>query len=437
MNRVSHLARRLLWFCPLLVAACDTVAVAPLPVGRVEISPRSVDVAIGGSVQLSASAVGEDGNPLPGVAISWRSSDADVALVDSQGRVTGLEEGLAAITATVAGVTASAAINVRERGQLLLSDSLVTLRADVGGAGPAPATVRINGTGGSLSGLTAQVVYDAGDPIGWLTPSLVSTATPATLELDVDPGALGLGRYGAEVRITSPLATESVAVRVEFSVTTSTPSVRVDPDSVRLTNADRATVDVGNGGGGTLTDLVTTVRYGGGSPGWLRATLSGSTAPVTLTVESLTGSLVAGSYTAEVEIASRVAGVPSAVLAVRLDVGAAPPRLVVAPASVSIQGSVGGTLPLRTVQVTNGGAGTVTGLGKAVSYAPGEPTGWLIATLDRSSTPASLSLLVGTAGLTAGTYSASVEVNGNSVDPVFVPVRLTLDPAAPTAPAAP
>jgi hypothetical protein len=64
-----------------------------------------------------------------------------------------------------------------------------------------------------------------------------------------------------------------------------------------------------------------------------------------------------------------------------------------------------------TLQVTNGGEADLTGLSvQSVSYGTGQPTGWLTATLDRATAPATLTLTASRAGFPAGDYTATVEV---------------------------
>ena len=69
-----------------------------------------------------------------------------------------------------------------------------------------------------------------------------------------------------------------------------------------------------------------TVTYPAGQPtGWLTASLSGTTAPATLTPAAGTVGLTAGSYTATVTVRSSVAGVPEKTVQVTFDVTKPPP----------------------------------------------------------------------------------------------------------------
>jgi hypothetical protein len=105
------------------------------------------------------------------------------------------------------------------------------------------------------------------------------------------------------------------------------------------------------------------------------------------------------------------------------------PILAVSPAELEFSGLQGGATPGdRTVAITNAGTGSISGLSAAVSYAPGQPTGWLGVSLSSNSAPATLVVRANQANLAPGTYSATVLVSSGSAanSPVSVPVRLTV-----------
>jgi hypothetical protein len=83
----------------------------------------------------------------------------------------------------------------------------------------------------------------------------------------------------------------------------------------------------------------------------------------------------------------------------------------------------GGNPAAQTVNVTNAGTGTLTGLGVATIYGPGA-TGWLGASLNTTTAPATVTLAATTGALAAGTYTATVQVSspvaGNSPQTVNV-----------------
>jgi uncharacterized protein YjdB len=93
-------------------SASSAVTVTPVPVATVAVNPPSGTVTQGSTLQLAAVAKDASGGTLTGRAVTWSSSDAAVASVDAGGLVTGLTTGTAGITATVDGVTGSAAMTV-------------------------------------------------------------------------------------------------------------------------------------------------------------------------------------------------------------------------------------------------------------------------------------------------------------------------------------
>ncbi len=74
-----------------------------------EITPKTNYVVVGEEVSLTAAFKPEEAQA---GTVSWKSSDETVATVDASGKVTTLAKGVASITATVDGVSASALVNV-------------------------------------------------------------------------------------------------------------------------------------------------------------------------------------------------------------------------------------------------------------------------------------------------------------------------------------
>lgn len=77
-------------------------------------------------------------------------------------------------------------------------------------------------------------------------------------------------------------------------------------------NPTAQTVNVTNSGTGTLSGLsVGTIAYGSGASGWLSASLTGSSAPATITLNATTGSLTAGTYSATIPITATATNSPA------------------------------------------------------------------------------------------------------------------------------
>jgi hypothetical protein len=68
--------------------ACDNTASVtgpPRSVALVHLSPRAASIMVGQTMQLTATAMDANGNPLVGRAVSWAPSDTTLAKVDPTG----------------------------------------------------------------------------------------------------------------------------------------------------------------------------------------------------------------------------------------------------------------------------------------------------------------------------------------------------------------
>lgn len=84
-------------------------------VQAVVLEPRADTLAVGGTVQLIASAHGSSGAAIPGRAFTWLSSDQAVATVGNAGLVIARAAGTVVVTAATGGVAGTAAIVVVPR----------------------------------------------------------------------------------------------------------------------------------------------------------------------------------------------------------------------------------------------------------------------------------------------------------------------------------
>ena len=274
-------------------------------------------------------------------------------------------------------------------------------------------------------------------------------AMPPVLWRTLDPGkatvdALGVVR-GVAVGQTWLFATSAASSAIHDSalVVVSTSPVAVislAPGSATFSatagaaNPAAQTVAVTNTGVGPLAGLAAgTVTYGVSEPtGWLNATLDQATAPATLTLQPATGSLAAGTYHATVPITSAQATNSPQTVAVTFTV-AVGPAIGLASTSLTFNATAGGADPAsQTIAVTNGGGGSLTGL-VAGSVTYGSGTGWLTATLDVTTAPATLTVHAATGALAAGSYTATIPVTSpvasNSPRTVSVTFAVTAGPA--------
>jgi alpha-amylase len=78
----------------------------------VELLPEQGAVAVGGTLQMSATAFNKKGNSIPSALIQWASSFNSVAAVSSTGLVTGVSAGETHILASCAGIVDSVPVVV-------------------------------------------------------------------------------------------------------------------------------------------------------------------------------------------------------------------------------------------------------------------------------------------------------------------------------------
>jgi uncharacterized protein YjdB len=160
--------------------AVVTVAAPPLIVARIEPTTDGVvTLHIGDTRQLGVRAYAADGAEIVGRPVGWTSDDESVATVTAAGTLTAREFGTATITATVEGVTAQIAVDVR---------SLVArVDMDPGAAAlPVGEHVRITASARTASGQTLQrpITFTSGnqavatvDQTGLVTARGEGTAT--------------------------------------------------------------------------------------------------------------------------------------------------------------------------------------------------------------------------------------------------------------------
>ena len=327
---------------------------------------------------------------------------------------------------------------------IVLTPASRSFSATQGGANPPSQVVSItNGGGGTLSGLNSPLIQFLSGGTGWLqVPTLSSTTAPANLTLQPITGGMVAGTYSANVFLAATSASNSPQiVSVTFTVAPSTlpPGIALSASSRTFaatqggTNPASQSVAITNSGGGTLSGLsLGTITYGAGASGWLTgATLNTTTAPATLTLQTSTGTLVAGSYSASVPVLSALASNSPQTVNVTFTVTAATPAIALTPASRSFAATQGGANPAsQTVTITNSGGGTLSGLSVGtITYGAGA-SGWLTgASLNTTTAPATLTLQPSIGSLATGSYTATVPVlsalASNSPQTVSVTLNVT------------
>ena len=188
-------------------------------------------------------------------------------------------------------------------------------------------------------------------------------------------------------------------------------------------------VEISNGGGGSLNGLQRVISYAAGQPnGWLTATLNGTSAPATLSIQATPSALAPGTYTATITVsASRASDDP---VALNVTLNLAPGGVIAGlqSAAAHFPHTQGLPDPSTTFEITNTGAGALRDLNAVVSYPTGTATGWLSATLSTTSAPATLVLHVVSSAIAPNSYAATVTVTSPYATngPQTIPVTLNL-----------
>jgi parallel beta-helix repeat protein len=86
--------------------------VSSVPVASVRVSPSSLELEVGATATLSATALDASGGSLTGRGVTWSSSNPGVATVSSGGVVTAVAAGSATMAATIDGKKGSAAVTI-------------------------------------------------------------------------------------------------------------------------------------------------------------------------------------------------------------------------------------------------------------------------------------------------------------------------------------
>jgi alpha-tubulin suppressor-like RCC1 family protein len=118
-----------------------------------------------------------------------------------------------------------------------------------------------------------------------------------------------------------------------------------------------------------------------------------------------------GLYDVAVSNLSGTKGIGTELFAVKVK----DPVIALSPTTVSFSSTQGGNPDPKTVNVSNSGLGKLSGLGVGtITYAAGQPTGWLTASLSATSAPTTLTLTATSGSLVSGTtYTATVPVTSS------------------------
>ena len=170
--------------------------------GSIVIAPEEATLmSLGATVQLEATVLDGNGQPVDGAVVTWQSSDEAVATVSAQGLVTAVKNGFARITATFGGAIAGVDVTVMQSaGSIVIAPEEATLMSL-----------------GETVQLTAAVLDQNGQPVdGAVVTWQSSDEAVATVS---SQGLVTAVRNGtARITATSGDATESVDITIRVRV---------------------------------------------------------------------------------------------------------------------------------------------------------------------------------------------------------------------------
>jgi len=185
------------------------VTVTLAPVTTVAVSPATASLAVGETVQLSATPQDRDGNPLSGRVVTWASTNPGVAAVSGSGRVSGVAPGAATVTAASEGQSGAMAITVTVVPVATVAVSPTSASVTIGQTVQLTATPKdANGNplpGRTVTWATSNAAVAAVNGSGLVSGGATGTATIITASSE--------GRNGtATITVTNvPVATVSVS----------------------------------------------------------------------------------------------------------------------------------------------------------------------------------------------------------------------------------
>jgi uncharacterized protein YjdB len=208
-------SRLLPWLCGAAAGAvaCGGDSFGPQPVARITLSVHDTTIGVGDTLRIAASAMNASGQPLPGVQLSWKSSDPPSAPVSATGLVRALAPGDATISASADGTFGTATVHVR--------GGVATVAVT-----PNPASVPVSGTL-QLSAIVRDAAGDvlASQPVSWATADAsVATVSASGLVTGVANGLVAITASAGGTSGTAQVTVGTVPV-ASVTVTPSPASV--------------------------------------------------------------------------------------------------------------------------------------------------------------------------------------------------------------------
>jgi uncharacterized protein YjdB len=210
----------------LLLAGCsDDSGPGDVPVAVVAIVPDRPHVAVGATVQMTATPLDAEGNPLSGLEITWRTGDPGRATVSSTGLVTGIGVGSTLVEAVVEGVAGSTEVDVELPVAPVASISL------------APTTLKVAPS--RFAQFTPTLLDAAGNEV---TGRAIEWSSADLSVATVDQAGVVVGNAAGSTTVSATIDGKVAMATVEVAPQFEVVSIEVTPPSTSV--AERETVQL-------------------------------------------------------------------------------------------------------------------------------------------------------------------------------------------------
>ncbi len=231
----------------LLAQACGDSTSSPTP-SRLVVTPSSFTLdAVGATLQFSARLEDKKGKEITGAAISWTTTNPEIASVDPSGLVTALRPGSSAVQASAEGITGRATVSVdpapNQMGKVAGDLQFGTLRQIL----PTQPTVEVlDSNGNPIQGkfVTFSVIVGGG------------IATPGQVQTGVDGRASTVWQLGCSNENPQRLEAKIGSLTVSFTASVDLEALAICQESVpegRETLPYSATLVAAGGDQGSIT----------------------------------------------------------------------------------------------------------------------------------------------------------------------------------------
>lgn len=356
--------------------------------------------------------------------------------VNPTGLAPGSYSGTVSVTlsGSAAPITLPVTLAVASTPLLRLNQNQATFNYQIGGSVSATQSlpIEVTSTSTALSfSVTTQVTTPAGG--NWLSVSVPSGTTPATVNVQVNAANLPGGSFSGTVSF-SVAGQAAILLPVTLNVGSS-PLLNAEPRTLTFTAQVSATAPLpqtlaisSTGSSINFTPVATVIT----GSNWLSVSPVSASTPANLSVSANQAGLGEGVYYGAIRIEAfppTAAGNHPLIVPVVLQVtGSA--NLVISPGPLSFtQFQGGGQPPAQELNIAS--SGTLLAYSLQVTTLTGG--NWLSVTPTTGITPSRVSVSVNASGLALGTYSGSIIVTapGAPNSPQVVPVTLTVS-APPT-----